>query len=143
MKKILLCWVALCCCLISTAYSQLQSHVVACYPFNGNANDESGNGHDGLPFGAVLTTDRFGNANSAYEFNGTSYFIGISQFGNITQSNEFSLSVWVQADQVKPQVIIMMDPDDISNRLLAAVHFSHNGTPFTFWDFGNILGDGR
>ena len=37
----------------------------------------------------------------------------------------------------------MMDPDDISNRLLAAVHFSHNGTPFTFWDFGNILGDGR
>ncbi len=128
---------------VNAGYAQLQSHIVACYPFNGNSNDESGNGHDGLAFGAVLTSDRFGNPNSAYEFNGMSHYIGISQFGNITQSNEFSLSAWVQADQVKSQVIVMMDPDNISNRLLAAVHFSHNGTPFSFWDFGDILDDGR
>ena len=42
--------------------------LVAYYPFNGNANDESGNGNNGVVHGATLTTDRFGNANAAYDF---------------------------------------------------------------------------
>ena len=42
--------------------------LVGWWPFNGNANDESGNGNDGTNNGATLTTDRFGNANSAYDF---------------------------------------------------------------------------
>ncbi|MBK7031388.1 MAG: hypothetical protein IPH45_20325 [Bacteroidales bacterium] len=50
----------------------------AWYPFNGNANDLSGNGNDGTVNGATLTTDRFGNPNSAYSFNGTTDFIGIN-----------------------------------------------------------------
>ena len=45
------------------AQINLDSGLVAHYPFNGNANDESGNG-------ATLTTDRFGNANKAYSFDG-------------------------------------------------------------------------
>ncbi|MEI6260974.1 MAG: hypothetical protein WCR46_13855 [Deltaproteobacteria bacterium] len=50
-------------------HAGLSDGLVACYPFNGNANDESGNGHHGTVIGgAVLTTDRFGNANSAYSF---------------------------------------------------------------------------
>lgn len=46
--------------------------LVAWYPFNGNANDESGNGKNGTIIGASLTVDRFGNANNAYYFNGSS-----------------------------------------------------------------------
>ncbi len=43
--------------------------LVGYWPFNGNANDESGNGNDGTDNGLqLLTDDRFGNANSAYEF---------------------------------------------------------------------------
>ena len=43
----------------------------AYYPFNGNANDESGNGRNGtVNNNATLTTDRFDNANSAYSFDG-------------------------------------------------------------------------
>lgn len=42
---------------------------VASFPFNGNANDVSGNGNHGVLGGEinnpVLTTDRFGNPNSA------------------------------------------------------------------------------
>ena len=45
------------------AQINLDSGLVAHYPFNGNANEESGNG-------ATLTTDRFGNANKAYSFDG-------------------------------------------------------------------------
>ena len=51
------------------------SCLVAHYPFNGSAIDETGNGADGTVYGATLTTDRFGNANMAYEFNGTSDYI--------------------------------------------------------------------
>ena len=39
--------------------------IIAYYPFNGNANDESGNEHHGTVYGSVLTTDRFGNSNKA------------------------------------------------------------------------------
>jgi len=42
---------------------------VAYYPFSGNANDAIGTLH-GTVNGATLTTDRFGNANSAYSFDG-------------------------------------------------------------------------
>ncbi len=38
------------------------------YPFNNNANDASGNNHNGIVKGATLTTDRFNNPNSAYRF---------------------------------------------------------------------------
>ncbi|MFC1618924.1 FG-GAP-like repeat-containing protein [Candidatus Neomarinimicrobiota bacterium] len=45
------------------------------YPFNGNANDESGNGNNGTVNGATQTTDRFGNASSAYSFDGVDDYI--------------------------------------------------------------------
>jgi hypothetical protein len=45
--------------------------LVGWWPFNGNANDESGNGNDGTVNGATLTADRFGAENNAYTFNGT------------------------------------------------------------------------
>ena len=44
--------------------------LVAWYPFNGNANDESGNGHDGIITGATFAEDRNGNADASIEFNG-------------------------------------------------------------------------
>ena len=47
--------------------------LVAYWPFNGNANDLSGNGHNGTVNGATLTNDRFGSPNSAYNFNGSAY----------------------------------------------------------------------
>jgi len=51
--------------------------LVAYYPFNGNANDLSVNGYNGTNNGAALTTDRFGNANNAYNFDGVSNNIRI------------------------------------------------------------------
>jgi len=51
------------------------SCLIAYYPFNGNTNDESGNANHGICYGANLIADRFGNINSAYEFNGTNTYI--------------------------------------------------------------------
>lgn len=52
--------------LTASAQSWLTNGLVAYYPFNGNANDTSGNGHNGTANGATLTTDRFGMTNAAY-----------------------------------------------------------------------------
>lgn len=54
------------------AQVNLTSGLVAYYPFNGNANDASGNNNNGTPSGsAALITDQWGNPSSAYNFNGT------------------------------------------------------------------------
>ena len=60
-----------------TVNAQVPSYVptnglVAYYPFNGNANDASGNGNNGTVNGATLTTDRFGDVGKAYSFNDSS-----------------------------------------------------------------------
>ena len=44
--------------------------LVGWWPFNGNANDESGNGNNGMSFECLDTTDRFGNKKSALYFDG-------------------------------------------------------------------------
>lgn len=72
----------------------LTSGLVGYWPFCGNANDASGNGNNGSVNGATLTTDRFGNANSAYSFNGSSS-IDIGTNGFATGNSQVTLSGWV------------------------------------------------
>ncbi len=86
------------CCLL-TGYNlngqisvKLDSGLVGYYPFNGNANDESGNNHNGTVLGATLTTDRCGIPNSAYYFNGNISYIQINN-PSITFP-EFTYSLW-------------------------------------------------
>jgi len=70
----------------SSLTAQIPSNgLVAWYPFNGNANDESGNGNNGVVNGATLTADRFGNANGAYSFDGVNSFIQTSLMGKVGQ----------------------------------------------------------
>jgi hypothetical protein len=70
--------------------------LVAWYPFNGNANDETGNGWDGTVVNATLISDRFGVANSAYSFNGVDSQIEIWGFDFApTTTRDASVSVWV------------------------------------------------
>jgi hypothetical protein len=74
----------------------LKRGLVGYYPFNGNANDESGNGNHGTVNGAVtLTTDRNGITNSAYDFIGnSSSFINIGRPNILMLQDEISISVW-------------------------------------------------
>jgi hypothetical protein len=71
----------------------LTQGLVGYWPFCGNANDDSGNGHNGTVNGATLTTDRFGNSNSAYSFDGVNDFISTSYSG-ILGNNSRSISFW-------------------------------------------------
>ncbi|MEI6261742.1 MAG: LamG domain-containing protein [Deltaproteobacteria bacterium] len=82
--------------------------LVAYYPLNGNANDESGNGHNGTVNGAILTTDRFGNTNSAYSFDGVQdHVIRVPSNNNLNfGKSDFSMSVWIKPNSSSnPQIM--------------------------------------
>ncbi|MAT45977.1 MAG: hypothetical protein CMO35_00935, partial [Verrucomicrobiaceae bacterium] len=49
---------------------ELDTGLVAYFPFSGNANDESGNNNDGKAIGPVPARDRYGNQGSAFRFDG-------------------------------------------------------------------------
>ena len=80
--------------ILPQAMADLNDDLVAYWPFNGNANDESGNGNHGAIHGnATLNFDRFRNSNSAYTFDGSSK-IEVNSFREFHWGSNFSLSVW-------------------------------------------------
>jgi uncharacterized repeat protein (TIGR02543 family) len=83
--------------------------LMAYYPFNGNALDESGNGKNATVNGAVLTSDRFGGTNRSYSFSGTSGKISVANpLFNLGQQ-EYTISVWFKiADLTKTRQMIML-----------------------------------
>jgi Concanavalin A-like lectin/glucanases superfamily len=81
---------------VVTVNSNVQ--LLACYPFNGDAQDSKGANH-GTVNGAILTTDRFGNPNSAYSFDGTSANIQLNNASNFANSS-YTYSAWVSVNNL-------------------------------------------
>jgi hypothetical protein len=88
----------------TTTIIDLTSGLIAYYPFNGNANDESGSipANNGLPIEAALTTDRFGNPNSAYILDGLNDYIKTNQPLTFNDQNVFSAVLWVKIPESYP-----------------------------------------
>lgn len=77
--------------------------LVAYYPFNGDANDESGNLNNGTVSGATLTSDRFGNPDSAYSFDGVNDRIDINNLAfELASTTTGSFSFWIKISDNKP-----------------------------------------
>ncbi len=74
----------------------LSNGLVAYYPFDGNANDVSGNQNNGTVYGATLATDRFGKAKKAYSFNGVSNYILLPVLTTLPNSNQVTFSIWIK-----------------------------------------------
>ncbi len=80
--------------------SSLNENLNLYLPFNGNSNDISSYAAKGTVLGASLTSDRNGNLNSAYSFDGLNsqiYFANKTQFNFGTETN-FSISLWINLD---------------------------------------------
>jgi len=77
--------------------TEVKDGLVAYYPFNGNANDESGNKNHGIVHGATLTEDRFGKKNSAYYFDGKASIV-IHDNISIKPNSSFTLCAWVKIE---------------------------------------------
>jgi hypothetical protein len=73
--------------------------LVGYWPFNGNANDMSGNGNNGIVNGATLTTDRFGNVDSAYSFDGINDFVSVPNIAS-NGNDSRTFSVWANLTNI-------------------------------------------
>ncbi|MBA3827805.1 MAG: gliding motility-associated C-terminal domain-containing protein [Taibaiella sp.] len=80
------------------------SGLVAFYPFCGNANDVSGNGHHLRDSGATLTTDRYGISNAAYQFNGIDNML--YKDTAFPLSSDFTYTFWMLADTIQDGVVV-------------------------------------
>jgi hypothetical protein len=94
MKRFLCCFLLL--SQICAAQVNLDKGLQAYYPFDGNANDASGNNNNPVFNNATITTDRFGKPNSAYHFNGVYQYIRIPNTPSLNLKNQISISAWVR-----------------------------------------------
>ncbi len=95
---VLLFALAIVCLFPGATMADLEDGLVAFYPFNGNANDESGNGNHGTIVGEniALTTDRFGFPDRAYEFSTDLYqFIEIADSPDFDFNPSVTFAAWI------------------------------------------------
>lgn len=113
--------------------------LVGYWPFNGNANDESGNGNNGILLnGMSLTIDRFSMLNSAYNVDGVNCINsrGITLPISMNNSNEYSISIWYKVNDINKenQTILSTNPHNI-----IALNYNHPQSPNLI---GGYIGDG-
>lgn len=99
MKKSLLLYTAAVLISATTIAQIPTSGLVAHYPFNGNADDESNNTNDGTVNSAILATDRFGNVNSLYSYDGVNSLINIPLL-DLSGGDKITISVWIKPSDV-------------------------------------------
>jgi hypothetical protein len=117
----------------------LTTGLAAYYPFTGNAYDSSGNGNIGVVNGASLTSDRFGNSNSAYYFNGSSNFISVTN-KTLTLTGNFTVSCWVKINNLTPsyfdEAIFSQWDDRKATKFLIGYRNDNTQSGFSFYKYG-------
>ena len=110
--------------------------LVAYYPFNGNANDESGNGNHGTVTDATLTHDRFDNENSAYSFDGDGDYIVTNSNVGIGQTI-LTFSFWAKTEYgSKRMAVLSQDCETDCDKTFGLVLNK-------FLNSANVCGDGH
>lgn len=92
--------------------------IVAYYPFNGNANDESYNDHNGTIEGATLSNDRYGNADNTYLFDGVDDYISLPSDFDIPNR---TISLWFNTTTF-PVFDYVTNPADSWNSIITCDH---------------------
>jgi len=100
--------------------------IVGWWPFNGNANDESGNGNNGTVNGAILVDNRYNITNGAYSFDGLSSYIVIPHSSMLVPDNKITLSCWFNAND---------ENSGVTQTLIS------KGEQSNFWNYGISLTD--
>ena len=99
--------------LVPAQFIDLEDGIIGYYPFNGSAADMTGNGNDAFVNEAELITDRFGNPNGAYRFDGRQQGLRIpfAEMMDFTDSREYSISLWIRPRDINTGCIIMKNYD--------------------------------
>jgi len=83
-------------------HADINDGLIAFFPFEGNANDTSGNGNNGIEHGVTYTIGKIGKAAT---FDGVNDYIQVTNSITLNTS-KYSLSCWVNFSNVKQQVFI-------------------------------------
>jgi hypothetical protein len=102
-------WICILFCTITTLEAQIPYYIptnglVGWWPFNGNANDESGNGRDGSVNGPILTMGKNGQNNTAYFFDGIDDRLYLGNWFNYTT---FTISMWVKPENQNGHAVLI------------------------------------
>lgn len=139
---------------------QPQDCIAAYYLFNGNANDESGNGNNLIIGGyPILTHDRNGIANSSYSFDGAIDQLLLTSGLFPSTPNEYTISAWFNSESTKGSHYFLYEASNgiyyrmgIINDILylsqspAATGFVNITTPFSntgTWHHAALTWDGQ
>lgn len=131
---------------VLSAQGQVPSYVptnglIGYWPFSGNANDVSGNNNNGTVSGAVLGSDRNGNSNSCYDFNGSSDFIQCQPLLQLDNSPYMTLSCWFKIEGANTnldcvngcaQYLISQGVDDVTGNSLFGLAYNQSIVPYSF-----------
>ncbi len=93
--------------IISYSHAQIDSGLVAYYPFNANAIDESIYGNDAeVISGPQIVADRMGSDSSAFDFDGSNDFIMVPHSSIIafSQADAFAFSLWLKAPEEQANI---------------------------------------
>lgn len=110
-------------CLVSTAHAGL----IHSYDFSGNANDTTGSAN-GTVYGATLTTDRHGNSNSAYAFDGSNAIV--AKFSSPATA---TFAMWASWNGTQDDMLFNSGPDQVGVDLF----FWNDIISWNTWDAGN------
>lgn len=94
MKRVLL-GIIFAALLMTMVSETVLGQVIGYWPFSGNANDASGNGHNGTVSGATMGQDMNGNSNSAYWFDGIDDYISVPSSAGFGPSSGIIVDVWI------------------------------------------------
>jgi hypothetical protein len=134
MMKLLFSLALVCFCF--TVSAQIPNYVaqnglVGWWPFNGNANDESGNGNNGNNLNGAFITDRLNNINAAFYGSGINSGINITGLNNFPFGNsERTISVWFKCVLPYPG----------GDQQFFAYGGNNFGTRFSVYTTGDLIG---
>ena len=96
-------------------YIQKVPGIIAWYPFNDNVYDMSGNNNHGILSGGIPATNRFGNSQRAFWFDGIDDQITVPDINTQETMKGISFSVWIKPDRIdREQTIIQLSCGDVS-----------------------------
>ncbi|MHB8581512.1 MAG: LamG-like jellyroll fold domain-containing protein, partial [Ignavibacteriaceae bacterium] len=95
--------------------------LMAYYPFDGNANDVSGNNNNGTNNGAISTSDRFGNLNRAYYFDGKTSYILVQSSPSLNFQNAITLDFWMRISAFNGNEQYVISQGSYNSRLKVSI----------------------
>jgi len=89
-------------CVVERLNADVTTGLVGWWELDANANDSSGNAHNGTVHSATSTLDRFGRAASAMLFNGSNSYINIPNAPDLNPTSAITFTAWFRPTSYPP-----------------------------------------